>query len=230
MNEARQMYDHLVKALFPLIARTVYQDRRRLNTLAWAMVGLCLTRTVHFSAWAEMTQSSAQSAASRERRFSRWLHHPSIPPAQWYRPVLQRALVDWRVDQRLFVALDTTALSPFVLIRASLIYRGRALPLAWHALRHRSTQVSFEAYQPVLDQVGTIIPPGMVITRLSDRGFVHEQLFRSLQEHQWHFRLRLGGKTLVHQEHLSVLAVKDLCPPAGERRFLQEVSMLGAAV
>ncbi len=135
MNEARQMHDHLMNALLPLIPRTVYQDRRRLDTLVWAIVGLCLTQTVHFSAWAEMTQSRAKSAASRERRFSRWLHHRSIVPAQWYRPV----------DQRLFVALDTTALLPFVLIRASLIYRGRAISLAWRALRHRSTQVSFEA-------------------------------------------------------------------------------------
>ena len=68
MNEAREMYDHLVNALLPIIPRSVYQDRRRLNTLVWAIVGLCLTQTVHFSAWAEMTQSRARSAASRERR------------------------------------------------------------------------------------------------------------------------------------------------------------------
>ena len=73
-NEANPMHDDLLKALLPVIPRTVYQDRRRLNTLVWAIVGLCLTQTVHFSAWAEMTQSRARSAASRERRFSRWLH------------------------------------------------------------------------------------------------------------------------------------------------------------
>ncbi len=59
--------------------------------------------------------------------------------------MVQAALVDWPVDSRLSVALDTTALSPFVLIRASLVYRGRAISLAWRALRHRSAQVSFEA-------------------------------------------------------------------------------------
>ena len=197
MNEARQMHDHLVNALLPIIPRSVYQDRRRLDTLVWAIVGLCLTQTVHFPAWAEMTQSRARSAASRERRFSRWLHHRSIVPMQWYRPVLQSALIDWPVDQRLFVALDTTALLPFVLIRASLVYRGRAISLAWRALRHQSTQVSFEAYQPVLDQVRAIIPPGMVITLLADRGFAHERLLHYLHQQRWHFRLRLPGNTLV---------------------------------
>ena len=47
MNEAKHpMHDDLLKALLPIIPRTVYQDVRRLNTLVWAIVGLCLTQTV----------------------------------------------------------------------------------------------------------------------------------------------------------------------------------------
>ena len=91
-------------------------------------------------------------------------------------------------------------------------------------------RLGFEAYQPVLNQVHAIVPPGLVITLLADRGFVHKQLFHSLQKLQWHFRLRLPSDTLVHLEVSSISAVKDLCPPAGEQRFFQQVSILGAAV
>jgi hypothetical protein len=173
--------------------------------------------------------ASVQQKASPVRRFSRWLHHPAISPAQWYKPVLQAALVDWPAKTRLCVALDTTALTPFVLIRASLLYRGRAIPLAWRAMRHRSTQVSFEAYQPVLNQVCAIMPAGQVITLLADRGFVHEQLLHYLRKQQWHFRLRLPADTLVHLSAQHVSAVRDLCPPAGRNRFFHGVSILGAA-
>jgi len=103
---------------------------------------------VRLGAWAEVLEGRAQYAASRVRHFSRWLHHPAISPPQWYKPVLQAALIGWPLDHRLYVALDTTALTPFVLIRASLVYRGRAIPLAWRALRHTGTQISFEDYQP----------------------------------------------------------------------------------
>ncbi len=230
MNEARQMHDDLLNALLPIIPRTAYQDIRRLNTLVWAIVGLSLTHTVRLDAWAEVLEGRAQYAASRVRRFSRWLHHPAISPSQWYQPLLQAALVDWPLDQLLYVALDTTALTPFVLIRASLVYRGRAISLAWRALRHRSTQVSFEAYQPVLDQVHAIMPPGMVITLLADRGFVHERLLHYLNLQRWHFRLRLPGDTLVHLSAQHVSAVKELCPPAGRDRFFHGVSILGTAV
>ena len=230
MTEAHQMYDDLLEALSPILPRTVYQDVRRVRTLAWAITGVCLTHTVRLGAWADVVESRAQYAASRVRRFARWLHHPAISPAQWYTPVLQAALVDWPARTRLYVALDTTALTPFVLIRASLVYRRRAISLAWRAMRHRSTQVSFEAYQPVLDQVRAIVPPGMVITLLADRGFVHERLLHYLKQHQWHFRLRLPADTLVHLSAQPVSAIRDLCPPAGQDRFFQEVSILGAAV
>jgi hypothetical protein len=39
---------------------------------------------------------------------------------------------------------------PFVLIRVSLIYRGRAIPLAWRVIRHASATVAYAAYQPAL--------------------------------------------------------------------------------
>ena len=147
MNQAKQMYDSLLEALEPILPRTVYQDVRRVRTLAWAVTGLCLTQTVRLGAWAEVTQSRAQYAASRVRRFSRWLHHPAIHPQQWYQPVVQAALVDWPRASRLFIALDTTALTPFVLIGASLVYGHRAIPLAWRAMRHKSTRGS--ALKPI---------------------------------------------------------------------------------
>ena len=95
MNEANYLHDDLLKAWLPLVPRSAYQDIRRQNTLVWAVTGLCLTHTVRLSAWAQVLESRAQYAASRVRRFSRWLHHPAIHPQQWYTPLLQAALGDW---------------------------------------------------------------------------------------------------------------------------------------
>ncbi len=230
MNEAKHLHDDLMGALLPIVPRRAYQNIHRLSTLAWAVIGLCLTHTVRLGAWAEVLESHAQYAASRVRRFSRWLHHPAIQPQQWYTPLLQAALGDWPPNTRVYVALDTTALTPFVLIRASLIYRGRAIPLAWRAMQHKSTKVAFEDYQPVLEQVCAMKPSGAVITLLADRGFVHEQLLHYLRKQQWHFRLRLMGNTLVHLPDQPVSAVRDLCPSAGDSRFFHQVALLGTVV
>src|SRR5260221_4619520 len=195
MSEAKQMHDDLLKALLSIVPRTVYQHSHRLSNLAWAVTGLCLSHGVRLGAWAEVLESRAQYAASRVRRFSRWLHHPAIHPQDWYSPILRVALHDWQRSAPLYVALDTTALTPFVLVRASLIYRGRAIPLAWRALYHKCTKVAFEDYQPVLEQVRSIGLEDAHLILLADRGFVHEQLLHYVRKQQWHLRLRLMSNT-----------------------------------
>ena len=157
MTDAKALHRDLMKALLTHLSRTVYGDIRRVVTLAWAVVGLCLTRTVRLTAWAEIVDGRATYAASRVRRFARWLHHSAIDPTLWYPPLLKAALRDWTPDTHGDVALDTTVLGPFVLIRAALVYRGRAIPLAWKAMRHASATVSFDAYRPVPPMR---LPPG----------------------------------------------------------------------
>jgi hypothetical protein len=145
MTDAKALHRDLMKALLTHLSRTVYGDIRRVVTLAWAVIGLCVTRTVRLTAWAEIVDGRATYAASRVRRFARWLHQSAIDPTLWYPPLLKAALRDWTPDTHWDVALDTTVLGPFVLIRAALVYRGRAIPLAWKAMRHASAMVSFDA-------------------------------------------------------------------------------------
>lgn len=230
MDDTKQMQRALVTTLLTTLPRTVYHDIRRVITLAWAVTGLCVTRTVQLVAWAEVVTSAAHYAASRVRRFARWLHNPAIDPTTWYPPLLQVALADWQPGTRMYVALDTTVLAPFVLIRASLIYRGRAIPLAWRALRHTSAMVSFEDYQSVLDQVRLVVPAGVILTLLADRGFLHERLLSYTQSHHWHYRVRMRGDTLVHQPRHAPRAVDQLRPPVGHAHFYHNVRIFGSAV
>src|SRR5260370_29117677 len=170
------MYADLMNLLFPMLASKIYHDVRRVQTLAWALVGICMTQSVRLGAWAEVVDSRAQLASSRVRRFARWLHQGAISPQQWYEPLLLQALRDWKLPRRVYVALDTTSLSPFVLIRASLIYEGRAVPLAWRAIRHASTKSSFEGYQPGFEQVRTLLPAHLTLNFMAARCSVHAQL------------------------------------------------------
>lgn len=230
MTDAKALHRDLMKAMLTHLPRSIYGDIRRVVTLAWAVVGLCLTRTVRLTAWAEIVEGRATYAASRVRRFARWLHHPAIDPTIWYPPLLHAALRDWTPARRVYVALDTTVLGPFVLIRASLIYRGRAIALAWKALRHASAMVSFETYQPVLEQVRTLLPADIPITVLADRGFLHEHLIRYTQQHHWHYRIRMPGDTLVQRPQHAVRVVEQLRPAAGHAHFYHNVTIFGTAI
>ena len=72
MTDSLQLYSTLLTAFGTYIPPHIFGDVRRLMVLAWAVVGLCLTKTVNFNQWGEVVISGAQYASSHQRRFERW--------------------------------------------------------------------------------------------------------------------------------------------------------------
>jgi hypothetical protein len=219
MTDAKALHRDLMKAVLTHMPRSVDHDIRRVVTLAWAVVGLGLTRTVRLPAWAEVGEGRATSAASRVRRFARWLHHSASDPTIWYPPLRKAALRDWTPTAHLYVARDTTVRAPFVLIRAALVERRRAIALAWKAMRHASAMVSFAASQAVLDRVRALLPTSSRITRVADRGFLPAQRIRATQRHHGQYRIRMPGNTLVQTPQHAPRAVEQLRPARGAAPF-----------
>ena len=122
-----QLYD----ALFEFTNQAgSWRDVRHLQVLVWMVVGLIQEKTVNLSAWVDSVQSRALYAQSTQRRFSRWFHNGRIQAYRSYAPLIRRVLADWQ-EPVLYVALDTTMLwEQFCVLRLSLVYRGRAIPLA----------------------------------------------------------------------------------------------------
>jgi len=232
MTDSRQMFRTLMQAFLLHLPRSAWGDIRRLVTLAWAVVGLCLSKSANLSSWGEAVESQATQAASHTRRFQRWMDNAHIRVQALYTPLVRAALADWKPTGRVYVALDVSVIkgSPFVLIRVSLVYRGRAIPLAWRVICHASASVGFVDYAPVLDQAYTCLPPGLAVVLLCDRGFVHEELLKWVGRHHWHYRLRLTGDTLIHLPDRRVVPVGKLVPPQGAAHFYHDIRLLGVAL
>jgi hypothetical protein len=231
MTDSRQMLGTLMQAFLLHLPRSAWGDIRRLVTLAWAVVGLCVSKKASPASWGEAVESQARQAASRTRRFQRWMDNVHVHVQAVYAPLVRAALADWKPNGCVYVALDVSVLkgSPFVLVRVSLIYRGRAIPLAWRVLQHASATVGYTGYEPVLDQARACLPPSLDVVLLADRGFVHEELFKWLRLHHWHYRIRLTGDTLIHWPDRRVAPVGTLLPPKGAAHFYHGVHLLGVA-
>ena len=78
MTDSRQMFRTLMQAFLLHLPRAAWGDIRRLVTLAWAVVGLCVSKKASLSSWGEAVESQAQQAASRARRFQRWVDNVHI--------------------------------------------------------------------------------------------------------------------------------------------------------
>jgi hypothetical protein len=198
-------------------------DIRHLYTLAWMMVGLIKSESVNLTAWIPYVVSRAKYAQSIQRRFQRWLHNSRIQVHHLYAPLIQQALADWG-EYKLYLALDTSMLwDQYCIIRISVIYRGRAVPIVWQALEHNSANVSYEIYGHLLDAANTLIPLGVEVIFLADRGFADTKLMRHAKKLGWHFRIRVKKSFWVYRRGRKPCKVGRFSLRPGESLFLQNV-------
>ena len=167
------------------------EDFRRLDTWAWAITGLLLQKTISLPAWISHLPDEAD-AFGREQRFRRWLNNRAVKVRPFYQPFITQALADWS-GHTLYVGLDTTSMvNRLVIVRTAVIYRGRAVPLAWQVFKRQSVMLAFDQYADLVRYTASLIPAGVSVVLLADRGFRDVRLIALLRQLQWHFRLRLA--------------------------------------
>ena len=198
-------------------------DLRHLKTLAWMMIGLIQSGKISLTAWAPYVCSRAIYAQSTVRRFARWLNNPRIEVHQLYGPLIEQALAGWG-HGRLYLALDTSTVSgAYCLVRISVIYRGRAVPLVWRVLERESTSVAYGVYKDLLDQAARLLPLHCEVVLLADRGFADTRLMRHLDRLGWHWRIRIKRSFWVYHRGQRRLKVKSIPLARGQAQFWQEV-------
>jgi len=219
MENTPRLYDTLSRLL-----RQCQQwlDVRHWKTLTWMVVGLIAAEKVSLTAWVPYVRSRAQYAQSTVRRFDRWLDNERINVHQLYGPLIQQALQDWG-DFRLRLALDTSVLwDQYCIVRLSVIYRGRAVPLVWTVLAHGSSSVAYATYAALLDQAAALLPLGCTVEFLADRGFADTALLNQLKRLGWHWRIRIKRSFQVYR-YGKFRKLKRVTLAPGQARFWHHV-------
>jgi hypothetical protein len=201
------------------------RDVRHVYTLVWMVVGLIQAGGVSLTAWVPFVSGRARYAQSTQRRFARWLHNKRIEVHILYAPLIQRALAEWG-NHTLYLALDTTMLwNRYCVIRLCVLYRGRAVPLVWEVLEHGSSSVAYEAYAALLDAVPPLLPLGVKVVFLADRGFADTALLGHLRRLHWHFRLRIKASFGVSRPGQPPCKVEAFKLAPGRAIFLHHVAI-----
>lgn len=225
MEGTSRLYDTLMESL-EQPAR--WLDKRHLKTLVWMIVGLVMTGKIGLTHWIPFVSSRAEFAQSTQRRFARWLDNKRIKVNDLYGPIIQSALAEWG-QSTLYLALDTSMLwGEYCIIRISIVYRGRAVPLVWKVIKHGSSSVAFTTYRDLLDEASRRLPlyfNGSVVF-LADRGFADTELMRYLSKTlKWHYRIRIKSSFLVQRPGHRTCKISRMKPKSGEAYFLHNVSI-----
>jgi hypothetical protein len=222
MENSLRLYNTTVQVL---CKHRNWLDIRHLKTLAWMMTGLMQAGTISLTAWVPYVHSRAVYAQSTVRRFARWLSNSRIEVHSLYGPLIEQALAEWG-QRKLYLALDTSMLwGKYCLIRISVVYRGRAVPLVWKVLEHSSSSVSYQVYQGLLDKAAELLPLGCQVVFLADRGFADIDLMAHLKRLGWHYRIRIKGSFWVYRPGHQRRKVKNIPLACGQARFWHHVSI-----
>ena len=198
-------------------------DFRHLKTLACMMVGLIQSGQISLTAWAPYVYSRAVYAQSRVRRFARWLDNERIAVPALYGPLIQQALAEWG-DHIVYLALDTSMLwNTYCLVRLSIVYRGRAVPIRWKVLEHPSSSVAYDVYEEMLDMVATLLPFRCTVVFTADRGFADTHLMEHLTRLGWHWRIRIKGSFWMYRHGMRGCKVNRIPLCAGQALFWHHV-------
>lgn len=175
-----------------------WADQRHLQTLVWMVIGLVCSECINLTKWRVYVCTRALLAQSHQRRFSRWLHNPRINVHKLYSALIQAALSRWEVSSITLIEDTSMLWDEYCLIRLSIQYRGRAVPLVWRVIRHGSSSVRFEVYQTMLKRASRLVPAGVSVCFLADRGFADTTLMHYLRDElHWHFRIRVKHNSWI---------------------------------
>jgi hypothetical protein len=180
-----------------VLVQELFADLRNVETFLIMVLCALAAQSVSLPEWQLQTGFECQ-AASTVRRFSRWLKNARCEALVWYAPLFYYAMREWNRKHPVILALDTTMYwGEFCAIRVSMIYLGRAVPVTWKVIRHKSSAVKYQVYASILDKAQKMLPNGARVTLLADRGFVSQRLMLHLRDLGWNWIIRVKGKQAI---------------------------------
>jgi hypothetical protein len=216
----RQLQDQLSQWVQP-------KDQRHLQGFAEIVAAVLQSGEACLGRWIPYLSHRDCGARAHMGRLSYFLRNPQITAARYYEPMLRQALSAF-AGEAILLTLDTSMLwDQFCLIEVCLAWGGRSFTLAQVVLEHGSAMVGFEQYRPVLEQAQQVLPPGVQVTFLADRGFEHGDLMRWLTKQQWDWAIRVKSDLLVTTKGGRTQAVESLFPPPEQVYLVGPVRVLG---
>jgi hypothetical protein len=99
--------------------------------------------------------------------------------------------------------------------------------LAWQVYERQSVALPIKLYREVLGHVRGLLPPGVTVILLGDRGFRTQALMRWCRSPHigWHFRLRLKSNQRITLKDGRTWLLRELGLQPGQKGFLHDVSL-----
>ncbi|QTA84175.1 transposase [Desulfonema magnum] len=187
-------------------------EARRLNTLAAIISGITGSGSCQLPKIAGKVPDENAAPASVEKRIKRWISNDSIESETFFLPFAQALLISLGLSEIVLAMDGSTVGRGCVTLMISVIYKKRALPLAYTVVRGKKGHFPEESHVGLVGEVANVIPESaQKVIFLGDGEFDGVGLQKNLAERGWLYVCRTAYNTKIFwdgEEHrLNVLGV-----------------------
>ncbi len=216
MSDTYRRYGAIKQALMQFYQPQPTGHRERhLTTLVALICGLAGGQHAHLATIADHAPSGRADQESVIARFRRWLKHDAHTVDGWFLPVAQTLLANLAAEPLVLVMDGSVVGRGWVALMLSVVYQGRALPLAWVVVQGKKGHFPQDTHCALVAQVQAILPPDARVIFLGDGEFDGTELQAALRKAKWQYICRTATNLCVRAQGVD-LHVGNLAPARGE--------------
>src|ERR1044072_6945815 len=172
---------------------------RHLNTLAALISGIVGSKSTQLPHIATKVPDGTKPE-SRVKRFARWCDNAHILEEMYFLPYAD-VLLRHLALQRVVLVMDGSGVGRGCsALMIHVIYKGRALPLAWRVRQAPKGHFPEELHIALVELISGLIPTGAQVVLLGDGEFDGTPLQRRLQQAGWSYACRTATSTVATWE------------------------------
>jgi hypothetical protein len=185
MSDSKRTYGAIRDALKHLYPKDPQGNTaRRLNVLAALISGIVGSKKVNLPQIADKVPDE-NKPESRIKQFYRWLANEEIDAKLYFLPFISTLLATL-AQTTLFLVLDGSVVGRgCITLMASVVYKGRALPIAWIVVKGKKGHLKEEIHLKLIEQLHQIIPSGAQVVLLGDGEFDGIKLLDTVNGYGW---------------------------------------------
>ena len=220
MSDNHLQYRSIKKAIRQLMPTA----GKELDILAALISGIVSSKRTHYAHIASKVPGSAK-LESRVKSYSRWVNEVEEGQEVYIMPFAQELLANLAAVQTLTFVMDGSEVGRHCLaLVVSVVYKGRALPIAWIVVRGSKGHFPVDTHVKLVQKVHELVPEGFTdVVFLGDGEFDGILLQAELEKYCWRYVCRTASNTILSHDGVEC-AYQDIPLQAGQRWSMAEVS------
>src|SRR5216684_3099718 len=172
---------------------------RHVQTLAALISGIVGSKSTQLPTIATKVPDGTKPE-SRVKRFTRWVDNERILEEMYFLPYAELLLTHLAIETLVLVMDGSVVGRGCAALMIHVIYKGRALPLAWRVRQGPKGHVPEDLHIAVVELMSALIPKGAKVVFLGDGEFDGTALQATLNEAGWSYVCRTAMSTVATWE------------------------------